>query len=143
MLALTRLPALLALIAVVLLTGACGDDDPEPTPEAQDPGALDLSAAQVGEEVEAFGSVTEVLSINSFELSGALTSGEPLLVIAPESVPLDEGSRVTVEGTVEEFDDGSISRYGLDGADLPDIEAGQRFVLADTVDAPVTGSNAD
>lgn len=143
MLALARLPALLVLIAAVLLTGACGDDGPAPNAEEQDPGQLDLSAAQVGEKVTAFGTVTDVLSINSFEISGALVSGEPLLVIAPEAVPLDEGARVTVEGSVEAFEDGSISRYGLDGADLPDVAAGQRFVLADTVDAPLTGSNSD
>ena len=141
MLALARLPALLVLLAALLLTGACGDDD-APV-EDQDPGQLDLSAAQVGEDVTAFGTVTDVLSINSFELSGALANGEPLLVIAPEAVPLEEGYRVTVEGSVEAFEDGSISRYGLDGADLPDVEAGQRFVLADTVDAPITGSNSD
>lgn len=143
MLALARLPALLVLVAAVLLTGACGGGDDAPKVEDQDPGQLDLSSAQLGEDVTAFGTVTEVRSINTFELAGALVNGEQLLVIAPESVALKEGDPVTVEGSVEEFDDGSISRYGLDGADLPDVEAGQRFVLADTVDAPVAGINSD
>lgn len=143
MLALARLPALLVLVMAVLLTGACGGDDEAPKATDQDPGQLDLSAAQVGEDVTVFGTVTEVRSVNTFELAGALVDDEPLLVIAPESVALKSGDRVTVEGSVEAFEDGSISRYGLDGADLPDIDAGQRFVLADTVDAPVAGINSD
>jgi hypothetical protein len=131
-----RLRSLVAAAAVsCLLVTGCGDDPPS-APVDDDPRPIDLAAVSLGSEQTVVGTVTDVLSINSFELSGALEGGDPLLAVTPDAAPLDAGARVIVRGTVEELDADGRRAYGLDGADVPSAAVGSRFLLAESIDAP-------
>ena len=130
------------LVACALAVSGCGND---PVLNADDgqPGPVDVSAISVGSSVTAFATVTDVLTVESFLLTGARVDGGQLLVAAPEATPLRTGVRVTVRGTLEVFDEAARNRLGLEPSDRFAPYLGQKYLLASSVDGPVQGEVID
>ena len=130
------------LVALALTMTGCGND---PVLNADDgqPGPVDVSTTSVGASVTAFATVTDVLTVEAFVLTGARVDGGKLLFSAPEATPLRTGVRVTVRGTLEVFDEAARTRLGLEPRDRFASYLGQKYLLASSVDGPVQGEIID
>lgn len=139
------------LSTALLLVGAaaCGSepDQPREGVSAEEltgdvSGDISFDTAEVAGRISLEGTVVQVLSPDSFELSAADgASADPVLVLNRED-DLTEGQVVQVIGTVRLFDhEEHAGEYQLADPSAYGTHSGQRFILADEVDTDVPGDD--
>ena len=129
----------LALLLVLVVISGCGGDGPAPDgPEPQ----VDLAAAEVGETVTVYGTVSDVETASAFGMEGAIEGGGTLLVVGEDPVTLRRGARVEVTGTVEALDAAARDRHDLTTLELSGVSA-EKYLLASKVDVPTQGDVVD